>query len=83
MSAMTTEPTSEPLALTESIAHSISAHGPTCIGCRRHGAFAMLSYFTSPKTEGTVQPVHDLFLTREQASILRNQLDHLLTSTHA
>ncbi len=75
-------PTTAPLGLTESIAHTIHAHPPTCIGCRRHGADVMLSYTTQAKVEDVIPVVRDLFLTREQAASLRNQLTHILTSTY-
>ncbi len=79
---MTPVSTSAPLGLTESIAHTIHAYPPTCIGCQRHGAHVMLSYTTQLHLAGSIEPVYDLFLTREQAQVLRNQLTHILTSTY-
>lgn len=70
--------TAAPLTLTESIAHSIRAYGPHCIGCQRHGAHVMISYTNMPKHDEICPPIHDLFLTESQALDLLHGLEAIL-----
>ena len=57
---------------TEKEVKSIRAYPKTCNGCIIHQKDVMISYVIVG--EKTTDPIHDLFLTKEQAVILHKEL---------